>query len=264
MKTSQIIKTLALLIIGGLIGSRFQHKLDQKPESPKLPSVYSNNSLKTINSRPGFSRKKKEKSILFLILDQNVVDRNGKTKEVIEKLFSTSSVPFFLDISEESSLVVSKEAGIVSKFNMGMVDSTWFAKLATKNTKFEPILTASPKSDQECYSEIQVITKQNSNIQTIEDLDQKNIALTRIAMPLSLLTFKELKSRNITIDQLQLYNNQDWGVASLNSGKVDALVERVDVYSNNEIIGRFGTIKNGTYAAFPNFKIITTTNYKIP
>ncbi|MGZ3789047.1 MAG: hypothetical protein ACXVLQ_11010, partial [Bacteriovorax sp.] len=85
-------------------------------------------------------------------------------------------------------------------------------------------------------------------------------------IPFSFLTFKQLTSKHIAANRLHLYSDtdQEWAVANLNSNKVDALFERVEVYPDNKIVSKFGTTTNGSYAAFPNFKVIATTNYKIP
>ncbi len=258
MKSFQLIAFVIVVLISALIGSRFQKKMDAKDESKKLQLVYSN--LKTTSPS---SSSQLGKPLNFLVGSHYIGDiKNEKTKTELEAIFKMPHFPVNFFISDPANLAAN--SGI--RVHMGIVEATRFAKIISnlKDINIEPVYTISPIANQSCTTEIQLITKGDSPIQSIEDLAKKNVGIAQNAIGLTAVAFKTLHGKNLKINQSRIYKDPNWGTINLMSGKVDAIIERVEFYSNGEAVGKFGKFSNNTYTDFPNLKIVKTTDYKMP
>ncbi|MBC7538046.1 MAG: ABC transporter substrate-binding protein [Bacteriovorax sp.] len=202
--------------------------------------------------------------INFLLNDQTSDELlDETTKSSIENLMSSKYIKFyfrFFGKSPTSALqTLSENRG---KTNMGMVDASRVVNMLLRGWPVDPIYTASPNPTNECFTETQIIS--NGNVKRIEDLDRKNIGVERIAMPLSFLTFKNLKEQNISVNKFYIYNNLNSELKDLLNNKIDAIVTRVSVFSNNQTGSKIGYFDSEGYPDYPNFKILTTSNFKVP
>ncbi|MFA6237755.1 MAG: hypothetical protein WC635_10545 [Bacteriovorax sp.] len=249
---------MLIFAIGIGIGYRIELKLYAKKQDQKQETLSSSSILEV--KPQGFIR------INFVspLVDEEVVDESLKSQ--IENLMSSKNIQFFLHFGGKSRLGPAVGNKSDAKINMGAIEPSRIVEMRASGVQILPIFTASLNPSGECYSEIQIVS--NGSIEKIEDLNGKNIGVISWAMPLSILTFKKLKERNITFGKIYSYQNNigKAGLADLKANKIDALVVKTLSQSaaSNEPWSSLGVFKGETYLEYPKFKILSSSNDKVP
>lgn len=192
---------------------------------------------------------------------------NEGLKLEIEKLMNSKNIQFsFRTGSKNPGKPAAGAAEVPDKINMGAIEPSRVVEMRESGAKIDAIYTVSLNPDQECFSEIQIVS--NGNIEKLEDLNGKNIGVEALAMPLSILSFKKLKEKNISFAKLNLYQNDSSksSLADLIANKIEALVVKTRSQSSasNQPWSSIGVFQGTSYQEYPKFKILTTSDNKVP
>jgi ABC-type phosphate/phosphonate transport system substrate-binding protein len=250
---------VVVFAIGILIGNRIEYKLNQKSENKKRQLLYGTNPV----TQPPLVFPAKMKIINFVVREEATGEiTDDETRAKIESIMGSKKVKFnFRIFGKSSDASIQALHDNIGKPNMGMIDASRVVELVKQGVPIAPIYTTSPNQS-ECYSEIQIIS--NGSAQKIEDLEKKNIGVDNSALPLSRITFKNLKEKKITVNKLHIYNNPKNALRDLLTKKIDVIMNRVAVNSNNQVASKLGYMDNGAYVQYPGLKILATSNNKVP
>lgn len=243
---------MIVLVVGIFAGTKFQSKLNQKAES-KIKEVASIPVNKP-NSPPRY------KMINFLIREQNSGDiKEKETRIAVENLFNSNKVRFIFKTFGKAPANSPNEAAVN---HMGLIDASRVVEQMSMGFDLIPLFTASPNSQAECFSEMQVVTKRN--VQALENLSGKRMGLEKISVNIAKLLLKQLKDNNVTLKSIHIYSSKDNAIKDLTTDKIDVMFDRASVFSNGLMTSRIGIIQNGAFSQYPEFKILTTSSFKIP
>lgn len=124
-----------------------------------------------------------------------------------------------------------------------------------------PILAASPELNTKCFSEVQILTLESSNIKNIKDLEQKKLAINNIGFS---ITAALIEKNQINLHRAINYTEFAKSLPYLEKGSIDAIALNIQVLETGKIISPLGEFANGKYAKKSNFKVIATSNFQIP
>lgn len=261
MKKYQVILGFAvILLIGFALGYRVKDKVDKREGIiPTIPGTGT-------AAKPDDQQRPPTRDIFFLIRENNAGDILDETKRIeLEQLFSTNRLKFHFRIvgrTPEDSFKNPKERKAPVPVNMGLVDSIRAAELLQQGVIVTPVFTASPKDGEVCFSEIQVVS--GGSVQSLEGLAGKNIGIDQTSIALSSGIFKRLQQKGIIVKKMVIYKKAIKGLADLESGAIDVFFDRINSYSNGEVVSKLSTMSKGGFVGYPNLQILHTTNNKIP
>jgi hypothetical protein len=239
---------LAVLIIGGLIGSQIERKLFLKnsTEVAQVPTPVA-----------------KKVDIKFVIPGRKntSASKTEVMKELEKKLSSTAYTLSFYINNDGPNRKYSVDR---IQTQIGMVDTSRIFELQKNGSDISPVFLTSPRPEVECYAEIQVVTTKQSPINSLNELEKKNLGVAVAAIPLANFIFKNLKEQNITASKIVMFTELSEGLSDLNSGKFDAIVTRATTFNNNEVASKIGEVKDNSFVNHPELKIISTSENKIP
>lgn len=242
---------LSALIIGGFVGFRLNNKLVQKEQAKKFE-------FKANTIQPQQLNSDKRHGVIFLLPEHK--DINHITQEGIEKLEAALKTNHY----GVKVYIKKTRAPFTIKPETGIVDAVRLYLINDSNEYYLPLYTASPRENEECFFETQFLTHKNNNINTIEDLKNKNVGIGDMSLPMALITFKDLTAKQIKFNSLHVYYVNNEILASLMSEKTDVIALTVQSFSNNEVKSGLGTMSGNFYPNFMDLKVISTSHYKIP
>lgn len=260
MKKYQVILGFTvILVIGFALGYRVKDKVDKREGIiPTIPG--------TLTGKTAEPQKTQVREIFFLVRENNAGDILEESKRLeLEQLLSTNRLKFFFRIvgrTPEDKFVDKKERKSPVPINMGMVDSIRAAELLQQGIIVPPVFTASPKEGEECFSEVQVVS--NGAVQSLDGMSGKNIGLDQTSIALSSGIFKRLQQKGITVKKMYVYKKAKKGLADLEAGTIDVYFDRINSYTNGEVVSKLSTMSAGAFVGYPSLQILHTTNNKIP
>lgn len=261
MKKYQVVLGFAvILIIGFALGYRTKDKVDKRegfiptiPGKPPAPSSATPN-------------KPQQREIQFLIRENNAGDILEESKKVeLEQLLSTGRLIFHFRIvgrTPEDQFLDRKQRKSPVPINAGMVDSIRAAELLQQGLIVTPIFSASPKEGAECFSDVQFVS--NGKVQSLEGMAGKNIGIDQTSIGLASGVFKKLQQKGITVKKMYVYKKPIKGLADLEAGTIDVFIDRINTFSDGEIVSKLSMVTKGGYVGYPNLQVLHATNNKIP
>ncbi len=249
MNKKQIIIIIVVFIVGSFLGSRIQSLFSSKDEAPTTAQT------------------SEKHEIIYMIRDK-AVESETEVNEVepsLEKLLSGKNYNFkFSYVKELRSGKKKAVKAKQSKVDMAPVDASRVIQMEKNGKSLKVLFKASPDPDFECYSEAQFFTKSDSEIKTLKDLKNKNLAILNVAIPFAGIKLKDIAQEIEPINRLYVIRNVNEGIDLLKENKVDVVAYRINVFENNKVDAFLGEVVDNHYTQHPELKLIETTSTKIP
>lgn len=192
-------------------------------------------------------------------------NHSAQTEKVALPLFSVSGKKVSPVYYYSPLHVFLKEKKIKPEdIDFGLTDVPQLINLKKISPDFRPVITVSPHATHECFAELQILTKKNSAINSLNDLQGKQLTITERAMRFSNLMAQLLIDHKIVLNKLVLKSEMNSAKKNLLNEKIDALVIFVSKFSNGQIITRFGSHFEGAYENEPHIKVVHTTDTRLP
>lgn len=236
-------------------------KLEHKNKSivPKMSFLQTGKSCPSYDYNPYMQEYKN--LVLAVRLDDNYSGKKETAKAQIEKLFSTRETKVVAFLFEPSTIfnLENQDRNFAVAMSIGNA-----ARYARWRSNEDVAFAASPKIGNECSGELQLIVKKDGPIKDMDDLAGKNIAVAKDQLEYSYLFFHPLIGKRLSFNQIHFYSDPNWGHSNLLNGRVDAIVEKAEVFPDEAINKYFGPTKDGLFTNFSELKAIETTHYKLP
>lgn len=111
-----------------------------------------------------------------------------------------------------------------SIFSIGIVSPFHYYNNKLLQDNYEVLNTASPNPFKQCFNEGKIITLKDSNINQIEQLNNKNLAIHSPAKKISLLFMHDLRTKKIKFNTIYLNKPKYWIEENLRNKKIDAVM----------------------------------------
>jgi hypothetical protein len=149
-------------------------------------------------------------------------------------------------------------------FHVAVVDPISLGGNINSNNKLTMLFKVSDDLNFNCYGEIQGITLESQNLNKIEDLANKKVAVSYSALPI----FKKIILRsflyNKKLSEIHLFNRIDDIIMKLQNKEIDAIFTKIKKYDNNTVYSKLLSDENKKFINKDELKSFFTSDTNLP
>jgi hypothetical protein len=250
-----IIKLAIVLIVALLVGiyggshlSTLIEQLQPK-EKPKLAEYHAPNVLEHVK---------------FLVLNDDLA-MSDLERLNLENDFREKNLDFKIIIVKNRIEENIQNAGVLENANLiGIISPERLASLSQNAPYLIAKYTILSDKVNECFKEAQISINANSDINQLENINQKIVGIENEILPLAKLELLALKLKNITPSKIITFTNRKNGIEELLNNHIDVYFSKTKVFSNGQFEDGLASMLDHKLVNYPGLKNLKTTELKIP